>query len=108
MTRQEIERDYKLRDGMIRTPGKFEGEMLYVPFYWDSGLMGCASHDVNGVWFFEILTDEKQMFPELADYYGIALEESDSGFVTATLFQSAEGYERSITRMEQEESNDNS
>ena len=40
MTRQEIESSYKIENGRIRSPGKFEGEMIYVPFYWNVFLDG--------------------------------------------------------------------
>jgi hypothetical protein len=44
MTRTEILAQYQVgSDGVIRSPGKFEGEMLYVPFYWDIAMNGRRS-----------------------------------------------------------------
>jgi len=37
MTREQITSEYNIDDnGIIRNPGKFEGEMLYVPYFWDA------------------------------------------------------------------------
>ena len=48
MNRQIIERNYVVdSSGRIRSPGKFEGEMLYVPHFWDAGMSGLADRD-NG------------------------------------------------------------
>jgi hypothetical protein len=48
MTRVDIEMDYKVVNGRIRNPGKFEGEMLYVPYFWEAYLNGCADSDNRG------------------------------------------------------------
>ena len=46
-TKQCIERKYHVLDGIIRTPGKFEGERVWVPYYWDLALEG-EGEDVLG------------------------------------------------------------
>ena len=38
--RAEIESEYRVVDGLIRNPGKFEGEAVYVPYYWDLVMEG--------------------------------------------------------------------
>jgi hypothetical protein len=39
MTREHILTLYKVRksDGLISSPGAFEGEPIYVPYFWDVG-----------------------------------------------------------------------
>jgi hypothetical protein len=82
MSREDILKNYKVgADGRIRSPGKFEGEMLYVPYFWECYLNGCADGD-NGrrIWFSVMACDRKQ-FPELAKRRSVGLVEDDSGFV---------------------------
>lgn len=41
--------DYKFdRHGRITSPGKFEGEMIYLPLYWEVGLDGLADENRFG------------------------------------------------------------
>lgn len=72
--------------GRIVSPGKFEGEMIYVPYFWQQGLDGCADDDDGETFSFEIGDDERQQFPELGDAKRIALSESESGFVFARIY----------------------
>ena len=81
MTRQEIEESYKIENGRIRSPGKFEGEMIYVPFYWDVFLNGFADRDNGHVLGFNVSADDKKMFPELRRRRTVRLIERDDGFV---------------------------
>lgn len=105
MTRQEIESTYTVRtDGRIANCGKFEGELLYVPYYWNLALEGMFAEDINGVFFLPFDKDDRAMFPELDGAYGIGLEENDQGFVTATLFGTQADYNAAVERMEKEES----
>lgn len=81
-TRDELLEQYELNEaGLIRSPGKFEGEPIYVPYFWDKGLEGCADYDSGPVFGFEVDTSDLELFPELEGITVIALEESDSGFV---------------------------
>lgn len=82
MTRQEIEQEYKIENGIIRSPGKFEGEMLYVPYFWDCFLNGGADNDEDGMLSFIIEPTDRVMFPELPiDQEMIHLIEREDGFV---------------------------
>ena len=81
MTRQEIEQSYKIENGIIRSPGKFEGEMIYVPFYWDVFMNGLADRDNGRVLGFNVSPDDKKMFPELRRRRTVRLIERDDGFV---------------------------
>lgn len=95
-TRAELEREYATKDGIIRNPGKFEGEPLWVPYFWVQGLDGCANLDVDGedgsppIWAFQVTDEDRTQFPELAKVYAVALEESDHGFVFSWTLTEAE------------------
>jgi hypothetical protein len=66
MTREELERQYAVnKKGVIITPGKFAGQMLYVPYFWDKYLSGYAD-DTNGDFITFFITDEERReYPEL-------------------------------------------
>lgn len=87
MTRAEIEQSFTIRDGVIRDPGKFEGEMLYVPYYYMAALDGLFEsidfNDGEHIDYMRIEPADAEMFPELASEVGhyLALRESDQGFV---------------------------
>lgn len=81
MTRKQIETDYIVREGRICSPGKFEGEMAYVPYYWDIYLNGCADRDNGNVLGFDVTAEDKQEFPELRRRHTVKLYERDDGFV---------------------------
>ena len=46
MTRQDIENAYEVRDGIICSPGKFEGEAVYAPYFWEAYLNGGEDIDL--------------------------------------------------------------
>jgi hypothetical protein len=82
MTRVDIKLDYQIDErGVIRSPGKFEGEMLYVPYFWDAFLNGCADGDDGEVLTFIVDSDDVREFPELADAKQVRLYEDSQGFV---------------------------
>lgn len=84
-SRQEIERDYKIENGIIQNPGKFEGEMIYVPYFWDTSLEGGPDDvrfdgDVQVDIFYPGDADLEQ-FPELQGVKSLEVWEDDQGFV---------------------------
>jgi hypothetical protein len=79
--RQEIEKEYRMQDGRIRSPGKFEGEMVYVVFYWNSFLDGGADDDTDDVLSFNVTPEERSAFPELGKAKTVRLREREDGFV---------------------------
>ena len=82
MTRTEILRDYNVDSGgVIRSPGKFEGEYLYVPYFWDLFLNGCADEDDGGVLRFNVTEKDRREFPELVAVQVVTLTECEQGFV---------------------------
>lgn len=42
MTRKEIEATYKVVNNRIVSPGKFEGETVYAPYFYSMSLDGCT------------------------------------------------------------------
>jgi hypothetical protein len=102
MNRETILNTYKVNsNGVIQTPGKFEGEMLYVPYFWDAGLNGCASFDDGAVYGFIVDKEDREQFPELCITIAIMLEESSQGFVNSREFDSLAEYEDACNRLEE-------
>jgi len=74
---------------LIISPGKFEGEFRYTPYFWNLSMNGCSD---NIVWdqdlmlnVFDITAEDRAHFPELADIKRILISEDDYGFVYADL-----------------------
>ena len=95
MTREEILKDYTVKSGIIRSPGKFEGEPLYAPYFWDLVLEGTGEvysvtpfEECDESWRVEIDDEDRREFPELlqtAKY--IRLWVDDNGFVYTKLMK---------------------
>jgi hypothetical protein len=81
MTRQEIEQEYKVEGGRIVSPGKFEGEAVYVPYFWGAFLDGMADRDDGTVLGFDVSAEDKAQFPELKRRRTVRLLQRDDGFV---------------------------
>lgn len=66
--------------GYIKNPGKFEGELLYAPYFWQKE--GEDYDKPNGSRGFKITPAERQAFPEIGKRrQTIWLWESEQGFV---------------------------
>ena len=72
---------YDIRDGIIRSPGKFEGEPMYAPYFYDALLNGFADEDEDGVATFIITDEDRKLFPMLAEAKSVRLWESEQGFI---------------------------
>lgn len=83
LSRKQIEKDYKVDEkGMIRSPGKFELEMIYVPYFWEIYLEGGGEWDEEkGFACIDVLEEDRLIFPELGKRERIRLNESSDGFV---------------------------
>ena len=81
MTRQDIEAEYDVENGRITSPGKFEGEPVYVPHFWEFYLNGFSDDDDDGVLSFNVDEDDRREFPELKGVDTVQLYQSDNGFV---------------------------
>lgn len=82
-TRKEIELDYDVRDGTIRSLGKFEGEPIFAPYFAElSGegeMIGVDDEDNSELHMVD--DDERETFPEIsADTVAIATCEDSQGF----------------------------
>jgi hypothetical protein len=92
MKREEILRQYKVhKSGVIESPGKFEGEMLYVPYFWEDCLAGEADDDIWEPGGFQvsvvrIIQEDRDAFPELGKVHTIHLWEDEQGFVRTEEF----------------------
>lgn len=71
-----------IETGRILSPGKFEGEMLYVPYFWEAYCNGMADRDDGTVLGFDITPEDRAMFPELGKRRRtVKLIERSDGFV---------------------------
>ena len=89
MTREEILSAYKVNEhGMITSPGKFEGEMIYAPYFYDLMMNGLhTEHEEYNeydelTYHFDILKEDIDIFPELIGVARVYLFENNDGFVS--------------------------
>ena len=82
MTRDEILKEYETRNGIIVSPGKFEGEPIYAPYFWDMDLQGLADEYVLDVAIFYIQPEDRENFPEIDPFLELVeIWSDDNGFV---------------------------
>jgi hypothetical protein len=91
MTRKDIEMDYRVDavTGRIHSPGKFEGEMLYMPYVYECMLNGDVDEEVDETednesrYFVFVVQDaEREMFaPYLDEVKEVTFIEREDGFV---------------------------
>jgi hypothetical protein len=67
--------------GIIRSPGMFEGEQSYVPYFWDAFLNGFSDRDDGGIIGFDVDAEDKALFPALKRRRTVKLYQRDDGFV---------------------------
>jgi hypothetical protein len=83
--RANTERNYEVHDGIIRSPGKFEGEAIYVPYLWNLSLEGGADNErefSGGYWCeFKLTPTDTSDWPELEGRDIVRLVENHDGFV---------------------------
>lgn len=95
-TRSELEEEYKTRPSLhtghapiITSPGKFENEALYAPWFYDAFLLGDGEEVLDGedVWRYIRITDEDRLvFPEIPQRWNTAMvHEDEFGFVYVRL-----------------------
>lgn len=73
--------------GRISQPGKFEGEPIFAPYYWEIGLEGFADSDNGSTYGFRFRNADADftIWPELKKWLGrkrsLKLVEDSQGFV---------------------------
>ena len=91
MDRAEVESTYKIEDGIILSPGKFEGEAVFVPVFW-AGVLDGGEDDTEGLYedgdglvsVIELTDTDRAAWPELGITRILKLWEDDQGFVHST------------------------
>lgn len=81
--REEAIEGYEIdAHGVIRSPGKFEAEMCYVPYFWenDPDPLDWPEGDTSYVTL--IGPEDARMWPELANVAALHMQESEQGFVS--------------------------
>lgn len=69
----------------VRGPGKFEGEQIYVPYFYDQYLDGGADEDHGRTLQFNVTDEDRTIFPdELSGVNVVYIYERDDGFVCET------------------------
>ncbi len=91
MNRERIIKNYHIENGIIQDPGKFQGQMLYVPYFYDKW----AWRD-GDVGFFVVNDSHRWEFPELDGVHAVALEELDDGSVHARVYWTEQEYENAV------------
>lgn len=87
--REKLLADYEVRDGIIRTPGTFEGEPFWLPVLWELAMEGFADSDDGTRFQFRIPKGDplRTEFPELDAWLGrkrtVHVFQDSQGFVYA-------------------------
>jgi len=86
MTRAELEATYRVQGNRIVSPGKFEAENIWAPYFWDAAMDGGAEeittpHNPHPVSRMKVEPDDVRQFPELEGFGAVELFEDDNGFV---------------------------
>ena len=76
MTRAELEGTYKVQGNRIVSPGKFESENIWAPYFWDAAMEGgaeeistpCNPYPVSRL---KIEPDDVEQFPELDGFRSV-------------------------------------
>lgn len=85
--RNEILARCNVENGIIVSPGKFEGEAIYMPYFFDLFLDGVYDLILDGddgeIIKFKVCDEDKKEFPELNGVKSVAFRVTDFGFVVA-------------------------
>jgi hypothetical protein len=83
MTRQDILKEFTVNErGVIQDLGKFENEMLYVPYFWDAYMNGFSDSDDGRILTFKVTPEDRAQFPEISKKKRVVkLLQRDDGFV---------------------------
>lgn len=82
MRRAEVLATFQVVGERIVSPGPFEGQPLYVPYFWDKALDGWADAETEeGDPIFLVMPEDAAEFPELRFKTSLRLHENDQGLV---------------------------
>lgn len=56
---------FKVKNSRITSPGKFEGELAYLPYYYELYLHGFVDNDDGNIVTIKITTEDRKLFPEI-------------------------------------------
>jgi hypothetical protein len=99
-TREQVLSGYAVNEhGIITSPGKFEGEMLYVPYVYEC----CMDGGDNGI---IVDATDVSLFPELGGVYGVTLNSDSQGFVHARAHETQAEYEAEMGAIDALQSGD--
>jgi hypothetical protein len=70
-----------IRNGVFAS-GKFSGQPLYAPHFWEMAQQGLADARDKGVYIFDLTSKDIEKFPELARYEVVRLHNDSKGFIT--------------------------
>lgn len=84
-TRETIETEFKVERNLIISPGQFEGQPRYAPYFVEKA----AGRNKTVV---TIRDEDRREFPELADYKIVVLDARPDGRVLVTPYTSLEGW----------------
>lgn len=92
MTRDEIMAAYHVENGIIRSPGKYEAEPIYAPYFHNEMADDTLYWPDDGKVDIHLLNaDDYALWPEIGEHnVAVTVEESDQGFVTCTPHTQAE------------------
>jgi hypothetical protein len=62
--------DYENNGKTITQPGKFEGEPVFAPHFWNLGMEGFADEDNGSVFKFKFTKEELKHHPLLQEWLG--------------------------------------
>lgn len=80
--------DYQNDGQIITQPGKFQGEPVWVPEFWQAGLDGFADSDDGERWLFDVTRSNVSDWLMLAGIASVAIWEDSQGFVHAQVYPS--------------------
>lgn len=82
-TRKHIEEEFKVEGERIVSPGKYEGEPVYAPYF-------DAKTEARGKGMHTIRDADRAEFPELKSYKTVVVTREDSGHVSVQAFANAD------------------
>lgn len=80
LARDYVLQGYEIENNIITSPGKFEGEYIATPYFYECYMDGDGEDNINSI-DFEISEAEKTVFPVLCSSETFSLVISDNGFV---------------------------